>query len=473
VTPFAHPPHPHPQPPEKKMITCPRAGALAALDHLDGTDRTLDAVLDDMAPVIHGLSRRDRALFNHLVFGVLRWRLRLDAVIDAHANRPLNRITPTILNIIRIGLYQIQFMDRIPASAAVNTAVGLAKNRQSARAAGFVNALLRNALRNPQRYRAPDAESSPAAHMAAMKSFPRWLVFRWIQRYGIDTAGSLCDAMNTIPPITIRCNLLKNSVTELFDTLKPQVERIVILDDIPCALSLDHPQTPISEMPAFVDGRFAVQDGAAQLISMLLAPQPGETVLDACAGLGGKTTHLAQIMQDQGAVVALDHVGAKLARLEAESHRLGTTMVSTRCADLNRPNDPGGRFPGSTGSCWMPPARAWACCAAIPTPNGHPKKRISPGLPGGRYGFSTISPRWSKKRGCWFLPSAAWSRKKTSGGDRDLFEKPPKLCYNRSPTIEEKTVRSLFGSDGFLRSSPHPSHGRLFRGAVQTHALTG
>lgn len=338
MTPFAHPPHPHPQPPEKKMITCPRAGALAALDHLDGTDRTLDAVLDDMAPVIHGLSRRDRALFNHLVFGVLRWRLRLDAVIDAHANRPLNRITPTILNIIRIGLYQIQFMDRIPASAAVNTAVGLAKNRQSARAAGFVNALLRNALRNPQRYRAPDAESSPAAHMAAMKSFPRWLVFRWIQRYGIDTAGSLCDAMNTIPPITIRCNLLKNSVTELFDTLKPQVERIVILDDIPCALSLDHPQTPISEMPAFVDGRFAVQDGAAQLISMLLAPQPGETVLDACAGLGGKTTHLAQIMHDQGAVVALDHVGAKLARLEAESQRLGTTTVSTRCADIDRAN---------------------------------------------------------------------------------------------------------------------------------------
>jgi len=336
VTPFAHPPRSQPQFPKKKLITCPRAGALAVLDLLDGNDRTLDAVLDDMAPLIHGLSRRDRALFNHLVFGVLRWRLRLDAVIDTHANRPLNRITPTILNIIRIGLYQIQFMDRIPASAAVNTAVALAKNRSSVRAAGFVNALLRNALRNPQRYRAPDAKSSPVAHMAAMKSFPRWLVSRWIQRYGIDAAGSLCDAMNAIPPITIRCNLLKNSVSELFDTLKPQVERIVLSDDIPCALSLDHPQTPISQMPAFVDGRFAVQDGAAQMVSMLLAPQPGEMVLDACAGLGGKTTHLAQIMHNQGAVVALDHVAAKLARLEAESQRLGATIVSTRCADIDR-----------------------------------------------------------------------------------------------------------------------------------------
>jgi 16S rRNA (cytosine967-C5)-methyltransferase len=316
---------------------CPRSVALAILNRLNANRQTLDRILEDAAPRIAGLARRDRALFNQLVYGVLRWRLHLDAVIEAFADRPLKKIDPPILNILRIGLFQIRFLDRIPQSAAVNTSVDLARRQSSAKPAGFVNALLRNVLRRPGRFVLPDATASPVDHLAIAKSFPPWLISRWIQRLGVAETARLCDAMNAIPPITLRCNTLRNNLSQLADALANQVQRIEIRKDIPGALDLAGPYGPLFEMPAFVDGCFAVQDGAAQLVSLLLSPRPGERVLDACAGLGGKTTHLAQLMNNRGTIVAMDHAPAKLARLERETHRLGVSIVRTRRTDLNRP----------------------------------------------------------------------------------------------------------------------------------------
>ncbi len=321
--------HHHPTP-------CPRAAALAVLDRLEMGNSTLDRVLDDQAPAAASLARRDRALYNQLIYGVLRWRSRLDAVIGAHANRPVNRVTPTIRNILRIGLFQILLMDRIPASAAVNTAVDLARRGGPPRSAGFVNAVLRSALRHPQRSGLPDAHLSPAAHLATAKSFPLWLVTRWIDRFGIGAAGRLCDAINAVPPITLRCNRLKNSPVELLAALTAQVEQVNVLDGVPGALNIIGPRLPIAQMSAFGQGRFAVQDGAAQLVSLLLDPRPGEKVLDACAGLGGKTTHLAQLMHNIGELFAVDNVPAKLAGLEKEGRRLGIGIIRTLAMDLDR-----------------------------------------------------------------------------------------------------------------------------------------
>lgn len=330
--------HRHTRTPAKKKLPLAdsRAAALHVLNHLDGNNQTLDAVLEDTAPMIKDFSRLDRALFNQIVYGVLRWRLRLDAVVSAYADRPLLKITPPILNILRIGMFQILFMDRIPASAAVNTAVNLVRTQKAAQAAGFVNALLRSALRHPDRFSLPDAEESALDHMAIAKSTPYWLVSRWIERLGLAETERLCDAINTIPPITLRCNELKNSLPELEHALTGQAQIIEIMEQIPGAVQLIRPRKAIAEMKAFVEGRFAVQDGAAQLVSLLLAPRPGETVLDACAGMGGKTTHLAQMMRNQGRIVAGDKVSAKLRRLEKEAHRLGASIVQTRHMDLNR-----------------------------------------------------------------------------------------------------------------------------------------
>jgi 16S rRNA (cytosine967-C5)-methyltransferase len=322
---------------QHQPIADPRAGALAVLDRLAAGRATLDALLEASVPQFSGLSRRDRALFNGLVHGVLRWRLRLDAVVETFSDRPLNRMTPAVLNILRLGLFQMLFMDRIPAPAAVNTAVNLTRaNKKTAGAAGFVNALLRNVLRDPERFALPDAAAFPVKRIAVEKSFPPWLVSRWVDRLGPAETVRLCDAMNTIPPITLRCNGLRNSLPELVDALGAEGVEAAVVEAVPGALDLISPRRPVFEMQAFTDGRFAVQDAAAQLVSLLLAPRPGETVLDACAGLGGKTMHLAHLMRNRGRIVALDKIPAKLTRLEEEARRLGVSIATTRRTDLDR-----------------------------------------------------------------------------------------------------------------------------------------
>ncbi len=324
---------------DQRRFSDARTAALAVLNGLDPTT-TLDHVLDRMALRVSGLAHRDRALFNQLVYGSLRWRLRLDAVIETYANRPLAKLSPMVLNILRLGLVQMLFMDRIPPSAVVNTAVNLARAHGAGRAAGLVNALLRNVLREPDRFTLPDQATAPVAHMALDKSFPHWLVARWIDRYGMTDTGLLCDAMNRIPPLTLRCNPLRNDLAQLIRALDSQAAEIRPVDGLPDALDLVKPHGPIHEMQAFKEGRFAVQDGAAQLVSLLLAPKPQETILDACAGLGGKTTHLAAIMGNRGCVMALDHVEAKLTRLQAEARRQGISIIQSRPADLNQPVAP-------------------------------------------------------------------------------------------------------------------------------------
>ncbi|BBO80214.1 ribosomal RNA small subunit methyltransferase B [Desulfosarcina ovata subsp. sediminis] len=313
-----------------------RSVALAILNRLETGRSTLDAILEADDSCRSRLSHRDRALFNQLVYGVLRWRLRLDSVIAAYADRSLEKMAPTVLNILRLALFQILFMDRIPPSAAVNTAVNLARAHKVARAAGFINALLRTALRKPERFRLPDAAVSKVDHLAVATSTPHWLMARWVDRLGLEAARQLANSTNEIPPITVRCNCLKNELPDLIAALAGDVEKLSPLKTLPGAVHMDGIKKPIFRMKAFVEGRFAVQDAAAQLVSLLLSPQPGETVLDACAGLGGKTGHLAQLMDNRGRIVALDHVSAKLARLADEARRLGATIIETRQADLNR-----------------------------------------------------------------------------------------------------------------------------------------
>ena len=220
---------------QNRAIIDPRAAALIVLDRVERGKATLDAVLDDAAPMLTALSRRDRALFNQLLYGVLRRRLRLDAVVATYADRSLNKMSPPILNILRIGLFQILFMDRIPASAAVNTAVNLVRTRKAPKSAGFVNALLRNALRDPHRFCIPDALESPVDHIAITHAFPHWLASRWIDRMGLAQTDQLCGAMNTIPPITLRCNRLKNNLAELVKALSDQAEAIEIMNNLPGA----------------------------------------------------------------------------------------------------------------------------------------------------------------------------------------------------------------------------------------------
>ena len=442
---------------QDQPVTDPRAAALVVLDRLDRGKATLDAVLDDTASMMTGISRRDRALYNQLVYGVLRRRLHLDAVVGAYADRPLKKISPPILNILRIGLFQILFMDRIPPSAAVNTAVNLVRAQKAPKAAGFVNALLRNALRDPDRFRLPDALDSPVDYMAVAHAFPHWLASRWIDRMGIADTQRLCEAMNSIPPITLRCNGLKNSLAELLVSLTDQAEEIQTMDTVPGGVNLIRPRLPIPEMKAFVDGRFAVQDGAAQLVSLLLAPRPGETVLDACAGLGGKTTHLAQLMNDQGTIVAMDNVPAKLIRLENEARRLGVSIIRTQSTDLDRPL-PSEALPRFDRILLDAPCSGLGVLRRNPDAKWSSQKADINRMAGQQARFLDHLAPLVKKNGVLVFAVCSMEPEENEGVIKTFLKNHANFAITRFQSIEEKTVLPFLGDDGFLRTAPHIHH---------------
>jgi len=317
----------------------PRKTALYILNSLDKGNKTLDSILEAFSDKTDLLSKKDRSLLNALVYGVIRWRGRLDYIIGHFSNTPLTRINPKVLNIIRIGLFQIIYLSRIPVSAAVNTSVELAKPSAAPWITGFVNAILRNAAKKFEAVPFPDPKKDPVSAIAAQSSFPKWLIKRWLHRYGQKETAQLCDAVNAVPPITIRTNTLKTTRNKLLNSLKKEVEKIECTTYSPDGISFFKPNSSIPEIKSFKDGWFVVQDEAAQLVTLLLDARPGDTVLDACAGLGGKTGHIAQIMKNQGTIFAIDKNERKLSRLASEMKRLGISIITPLTCDLEKPLD--------------------------------------------------------------------------------------------------------------------------------------
>jgi len=311
----------------------PRKIALDVLSQQEKSRNTLDHIFKEMVDP-NGLPAKDRALLNALVYGVLRWRGRLDFLISQFSSKALGEIDPAILNILRLGLFQIIYMSRIPNSAAVNTSVQLAKSKAPPWVAGFVNGILRNAARKSDHLPCPDQNKNPIQAIASEKSVPVWLAKRWVDRFGHQTAAALLDALNAVPPISIRTNTLKSNRSQLMACLETLTEKIEPTEYAPDGIRFHSPRTRIPDMDAFKRGWFQVQDEAAQLVTLLLDPQPGESVLDACAGLGGKTGHIAQQMNNQGSIVALDVDAEKLTQLEDQMARLGVSIVTARRHDL-------------------------------------------------------------------------------------------------------------------------------------------
>jgi 16S rRNA (cytosine967-C5)-methyltransferase len=316
----------------------PRKIAVTVLSKLEKSHKTLDRIFKEVADSSN-LPGRDRALLNALVYGVLRWRGRLDFLISQFSDKKLAQIDPIILNILRLGLFQIVYMSRIPNSAAVNTSVQLAKIWAPSWVAGFVNGTLRHAARKSDCLPVADHKNDPLQAMASEKSFPPWLIRRWMDRFEAQTTAALCDAINAVPPISIRTNTLKTSRDQLIASLETLAEGIEPSEYAPDGIRIRNLRTSISEMEAFKKGWFQVQDEAAQLVTLLLDPQPGESVLDACAGWGGKTGHIAQQMNNQGSVVALDIETEKLTQLESQMARLGVSNVTTLRRNLEDTTD--------------------------------------------------------------------------------------------------------------------------------------
>ena len=286
-------------------------------------DTALDAAL-----TAGGLEPRDAALATELTFGTLRWQRYLDWILAPHSRRRLESLDPRVRVLLRMTAYQIAFLERVPAFAAVNDAVTL-----SGRAPGvgaFVNAVLRSFARRGAREREPAPPRDPIEALAIRCSFPTWIAERWTARYGCNGAESLMRALNERPPLTLRANQLRITRDALGERLAAENG----LDWRPAQLApegliVGHAGSP-GEWAAFTDGSFAVQDEASMLIARLLAPEPGSTVADVCAAPGTKTTHLAELMDNRGRIVAFDRDAGRLARVGEAATRLGISIIDTR-----------------------------------------------------------------------------------------------------------------------------------------------
>ena len=282
------------------------------------------------------LDARDTGLLTELVYGVLRRQNTLDWVIDQFSKVPAARMNYIAHNIVRLGIYQLLFLERVPVSAACNESVELAKTWRIGGLAGFVNGLLRNIARQRDEITYPDPEQDPVLHISVKYSHPSWLVERWLGRFGREETIALCKADNEPPPVVLRCNTLRIDSQGLLRRLEQEGAAVQQSLLIPEALRVE-PHISITGLPSFQDGCFAVQDESSMLASLVLRPQPGSVVLDACAGPGGKTSHLAQLMKNSGRVLAFDIHPHRLQLIEDACRRLGITIVATRLQDAAAP----------------------------------------------------------------------------------------------------------------------------------------
>jgi 16S rRNA (cytosine967-C5)-methyltransferase len=314
----------------------PRAICLAILNRVGGLDAHADDLLSDSFKRYRQLTSLDRAFLTELTYGVLRWREKLDWAIRHFSNIPFEKIEPEIVNLLRLGLYQILFLTRTPTSAAVNESVELAKKFRGKGGAGFVNAILRSVLRQEEEISSPDFDRDPALHISVVHSHPLWLVQRWIKEIGIEKTLHLCAFNNQISPLTLRTNTLKTNRQDLILKLKEQglkPQPTLFAED---GIRLENPP-PTSELPFWKEGLYLIQDEASQLVTSILGPKPGERILDACAAPGGKTTHIAQRMEDEGEILAIDLHREKLTGIEEGCRRLGIRRVKAKTGDATRP----------------------------------------------------------------------------------------------------------------------------------------
>lgn len=277
-----------------------------------------------------GLSGPEAALCSRIVYGVMQNRLLLDFYLGAYCSQKVDHLQPPLLEILRIGAYQILFLDKIPHSAAVNQAVEQAKDNGRAKAAGLVNAVLRQLSRNKGHL--PKIPDQYALHSLSIRySHPKWLVKRLQAILGPETEA--CLAADKAPaPLTIQVNPLKTTAEELTAELEASGVTVRPHPWVSGCLELDH-AGDLTALAPFRAGKFLVQDPAARLVSQIAGVGPGMRVLDVCAAPGGKSFSAAFAMEDQGEILACDLHENKLKRIREGAERLGLACIQTTAAD--------------------------------------------------------------------------------------------------------------------------------------------
>ncbi len=265
------------------------------------------------------LTNLDIGFISELVYGVITWKLTLEYIVQKYSKIKIKKMSEWVKNILILGAYQIVFLDKVPKSAAVNESVNLCK-KYNFKSANFVNAILRKIEKND--YTDIDNIKEINKRISLKTSMPEWFVNKIISEYGAEKALEICNNLNLRPNNTVRINRLKENI---------DIGEKAILDDFRTITGTKN----IVKMPEYINGNITIQDQSAGLSSFLLNPKEGEVVLDACSAPGGKTTYLAEIMHNNGEIIAWDIYEERLKQVNENAKRLGINIIKTEVRDAS------------------------------------------------------------------------------------------------------------------------------------------
>lgn len=294
-------------------------------------------IILDKALLESDMTLQDKKFASSLFYGVIERKITLDFIIKRYLSIPFEKIDKDILQILRMGFYQLVYMNSVPESAAVNESVNLAKSIRKKSAAGFVNAVLRNFIRDNNKINFPE---NKLEHLSIKYSCPLWLVQKWISEYGEENIESLLQSTVAIPETALRVNVLKTSTDELLEKLSLENISAKKHESIPNCLLVK--SGDLESLKSFKDGLFHVQDISSQLCCMALNPKEGEVVLDMCAAPGGKSFTLAQLMNSNGIIYAFDLHEKRVNLIRKGAERLGIDCIKAGTGDAREfnPNIP-------------------------------------------------------------------------------------------------------------------------------------
>jgi len=318
----------------------------------------LHELIDDLLPRVPGLAPADRRLMTTLALGVVRRAATLDALIRPFVQRPWEQVEPVWRDVLRLGAYQLTLLNQIPPHAAVHETVNLAEHVGRPQAKGFLNGILRRVAELPTddfapdpwtntlptddgRYRQltqevlPDPEEAPQDYLALGFSLPEWFAERLLARYDEPQAFAIGFHYNRVPPLWLRVNLRQIS-REAYQAQLAAAGFDSAAGEPLGSLQLLDPAT-IRDLPGYAEGLFSVQDVTSQRVGLAVQPRPGERILDLCAAPGGKATHLAELMQDHGEILACDNEPTRLETVGELARRLGIQSLRTQLLSPSAP----------------------------------------------------------------------------------------------------------------------------------------
>lgn len=287
----------------------------------------------DHAFLTSGLSEQDQRFAASLFYGVLERQVTLDYVLSRYSSRPLDKLDGAVLSILRMGVYQILYMNSVPDSAAVHESVELARYARLASSSSYINAILRGFLRDNAEIQLPE---DPEEAASIEYSCPLWLVKKWKKEYGPENLDRLLKETLRIPPIFVRVNLLRISVSEFVELCSEKGIRCYLEESVPGCVRMEAGMLQrLKEIP---EGLYHVQDISSQLCCMALDPQPGETVLDVCAAPGGKSFTVAEWMENRGRVLSFDLHENRVKLIRSGAEKLGLACIQAQAGDAKARN---------------------------------------------------------------------------------------------------------------------------------------